>query len=363
MRWPENRLTKLLQIDYPIIQGPMAGGPSTPQLVAAVSNSGGLGSLGAGYLTPPQIREAIRTVKSLTSRPFNVSLFIPSPPAEVEETRARVEQVRGLMQPYLEELGLPPLPATLPPPEPSFDEQLEVILAEQVPVFSVTFGIIPADWTKRLKSAGVKLMATATTVNEALAQEEAGVDVVVGQGSEAGGHRGTFQLEAEKALIGTMALIPQMVDRVQVPVVAAGGIMDGRGIVAAMVLGASGAQLGTAFLTTPESGASAPYKQAVLASTEESTAITRAFSGRAARGIRNRFSEGMRPYDLSLPPYPVQNSLTRELRQVSARHNSAEYLSLWAGQATRLITTLPASELMARLIGQVETVLGQFQTN
>lgn len=229
----------------------------------------------------------------------------------------------------------------------------------RVPVFSFTFGNLSPDWLERLKSAGVVVMGTATTVAEAQVLAEAGVTVIVAQGSEAGGHRGTFLGVAEEALVGTMALVPAIVDQVSVPVVATGGIMDGRGLVAALALGAAGVQMGTAFLTCRESGAHAEHKAAILHSTEDSTVLTRAFSGKLARGIKNRFISDMQSYETVLPAYPIQNSLTKVMRRTAGQQNRPELMSLWAGQGARLSTAKSAAELVNDVVTQVEAVLSR----
>jgi nitronate monooxygenase len=243
-----------------------------------------------------------------------------------------------------------------------------VAVEERVPVFSFTFGLLPADDLAALHGAGAFVMGTATTVREARALEAAGVDAVVAQGAEAGGHRGSF-LGPGHALVGTLALVPQVVDAVSVPVVAAGGIMDGRGIAAALALGARAVSLGTAFLACPESGASPPYRRAVLANglvpgprslreaelgrgDDDPTAVTRAFTGRAARGLRNRFLEEMA--DAPVLPYPLQHALTADLRREAARAGKAELLSLWAGQGAPLARARPAAELVRDLAREAE---------
>jgi nitronate monooxygenase len=202
------------------------------------------------------------------------------------------------------------------------------------------------------------LMGTATTVEEAVVLERAGVDAVVTQGSEAGGHRGTFVGEFEAAMVGTLALVPQVVDAVGVPVVASGGVMDGRGVAATLVLGAAGAQLGTAFLTCEEAGVPAVYKEAILAAREDATRVTRAFSGRPARGIANRFMTEVDRVGAVLP-FPLQNALTRPLRTAAAKQNRAEFLSLWAGQGLRLARRQKAGELVARLAAEAQAALAR----
>jgi nitronate monooxygenase len=351
--WSETEVTRKLGVQYPIIQAGMAGGPASPELAAAVSKAGGLGTLGAGYWTGEQLRDAVRTVRRLTDRPFAVNLFAPEP---YEVSEERISRVQERMRRYRKELGLsePQFPKQF---APAFEEQMEVVLEERVPVFSFTFGKLGAEWVQALKGRDVVVIGTATTVREAVTLEESGVDMVVAQAFEAGGHRGTFLSRFEDALIGGMALIPAMVDAVRIPVIAAGGIMDGRGIAAALTLGAQGVQLGTAFLTCRESGAHPLHQQAVLSATDESTILTRAFSGKPARGIRNRFIEEMA--DVEVPDYPVQNALTREIRQAAGKQRRSEFLSMWAGQGTRLSREMTAEALIQVLVKETEKAVGR----
>lgn len=343
---PKTRVTEVLGIEHPILQAPMAGGPTTPELVAAVSNAGGLGSLGAAYLPPETLRGQIREIRDLTEGPFGVNLFVPSP---FEADPERIERANALLGQYRKELGLE-APERLYSFEESFEDQLEVVLEERAPVFSFTFGSLGPELVGRLKENGATVVGTATTVREGLRLEEDGVDMVVAQGSEAGGHRGTFLGDFEDALIGTMALVPQMVDALSIPVVASGGIMDGRGLAAALVLGAEAAQMGTAFLACEESGAHPEFKRAVLEAAEDETAVTRAFSGRAARGVKNRFLVEVGEHEEELPPFPVQNALTKDIRAAAQRQDRPEFMSLWAGQAVRLSRPTNAAELVGSVV-------------
>ena len=345
----QTALMRRLGLAHPIVQAPLAGGGDTPALVAAVCEAGGLGFIGGAYLTPAQIRDAARTVHERTSRPFGINLFAPlSAPAMPADLATAVDRVA----PFYTELGLgapaPPAPGGLP-----FDEQLTAALESGARIFSFTFGILPAPAIAAIKARGMLLAGTATTVEEAIALERAGVDAVVTQGSEAGGHRGTFAGGFDAAMVGTIALVPQVVDAVSVPVIASGGIMDGRGIAAALALGVSAVQLGTAFLMCEEAGVPDAYKQAILGAREDGTRITRAFSGRPARGIVNRF---MTEVDASgaILPFPLQNALTRPLRSAAAAQGRAEYLSLWAGQGVRLARRQRAAELIARLAKETQ---------
>jgi nitronate monooxygenase len=340
-----NELLKLLGIENAIIQGPMGGGPSTPELVAAVSNAGGLGSLGAAYQTPEQILESIRRIRGLTSRPFNINLFAGGWSAELNVDPGLIIEVLSEIH---EKLGLPAPVAPTPVPDP-FPAQLEAVIEARVPIFSFTFGIPNRDAMSRLKSRGIVILGTATTVQEAHRLEQAGVDAIVAQGSEAGAHRGTFLDSFESSMVPTLDLVRATVSAVELPVIATGGLMDGHDIVGALGAGAAAAQLGTAFLPCPESGASDAYKQAILAAKEDTTVVTRAFSGRPARGLKNAFIERLEERYLILP-YPLQNALTRSMRSAAAQQGVPDYLSLWAGQGVARARAMPAGELVARLL-------------
>jgi nitronate monooxygenase len=338
--------TERFSLSVPVIQAPMAGGGDTPQLVAAVSNAGGLGCFGAAYLGPEQIAQYACEVRALTSRPFGVNLFAPTQPAAIGD----LTEIRRKLEPYYAELGVP-LPETVAAQSFDFEAQLGAVLDSGAQFFSFTFGNLAAQTVKRAQSCGMFVMGTATTVEEAKSLERSGVDAMVAQGGEAGGHRGSFLGSFESSLIGTMALVPQIVDAVSVPVIASGGVMDGRGVAAALVLGASAVQMGTAFLTCEEVGIPEAYKEALLAAREEDTRITRAFSGRAARGIVNRF---MNEVGDEVPPFPIQNQLTRPLRNAAVKAGRAEFLNLWAGQGVRMARRQSAAELLARIKGEME---------
>lgn len=351
----QTALTQRLGLSHPIIQAPMAGGATTPELVAAVCEAGALGFIGAAYLTPSQIRELAQAVCARTDRPFGINLFAPLPTPEPPRDASAA---LNLLAPFHAELGLPP-PTFPAPAGPSFGDQLAATLDSGASVFSFTFGILPDSAIAEIKARGMVLIGTATTVEEARALEAAGVDAVVAQGSEAGAHRGTFAADFDAAMIGTLALVPQIVDAVTLPVIASGGIMDGRGIAAALALGASAVQMGTAFLTCEEAGIPEAHKAAICAAHEHQTRVTRAFSGRPARGIVNRFMQEVERADpaTAILPYPFQNALTRPLRTAAARQGREEYLSLWAGQGVRLARRLPAAELIARLADETAMVI------
>lgn len=326
----------------------MAGGATTPEFVAAVSEAGALGFIGAAYLSPDLITAVGRAVRALTSRPFGINLFAPVRPAPLPSD---IQPALAALAEYHVELRLP-APALPERVIHDFDRQLEAAIDSGASVFSFTFGLLSDDAMRALRSRGLFVLGTATTVDEAVALERAGVDAIIAQGSEAGAHRGTFGASGfDAAMIGTMALVPQIVDAVRIPVVASGGIMDGRGIAAAFALGADAVQMGTAFLTVEESGIPPAYKTAILEARETDTRVTRAFSGRAARGIANRFMDEVEARGAAANlGYPAQNALTRPLRTEAAKQNRAEFLSLWAGQGLRLARPQRAGDLVRRLV-------------
>ena len=346
----KGELLKKLGIDHPIIQAPMGGGPTTPELVAAVSNAGGLGSLAAAYLKPSEIIDAIQRIRLLTSKPFNVNLFAGG---YQTDTNFDAQPMLDVLAEIHAKLGLPaPIRPTVAP-DP-FPDQFEAVIEARPPIFSFTFGIPDEKSMERLKKHGITTLGTATTVNEAHLLASAGVDAIVAQGSEAGAHRGTFTGLFDAAMVPTRQLVRGIAELLAIPVVASGGIMDGREIAETLALGASAAQLGTAFLCCPESGASAAYKQAILATKEDCTVITRAFSGRPARGLINTFIAKLKDRENVILPYPQQNALTRAMRNAAAKQGNAQFLSLWAGTGVSRTRRLPATELMMRLKHEIE---------
>jgi nitronate monooxygenase len=346
-------LCDLLGCRYPLLQAPMAGGPTTPELVAAVSNAGGFGSLAGSRLTPTQIDEAIRSVRGQTDRPFGVN-FIIAPP---EEGNRDVQAAQAILDRFRAELGLAPGTAELALPESTLMKSLEVVLGHQVPVVSFALGD-PAALVERCASGGAKVVAMATTVDESVRLAEAGVDAIVAQGSEAGGHRSTFPLAADGVppLVGTLALVPQVVDAVSVPVVAAGGIADGRGLVAALALGAAGAQIGSRFLVARESGAFPAWKERLLAATEVDTVVSRVFSGRPARGVRNRLVDEHEGADALA--WPLQALAADDVYRAAAARDDAEVFPLLAGQALRLLKPdQGAGEIVSEIVAQAGEAL------
>ncbi|MCQ8216321.1 nitronate monooxygenase [Burkholderia pseudomallei] len=333
----------------PLVQAPMVGA-TTPALVAAASNAGALGSLGGASFAPEKLAAEIAAVRAATRRAFAVNLFV-LPDAQPDD--AAVRRALDAIDPLRAQFGLPP-GAPLPRYAPDFRAQLDALVDARVPVASFTFGVLDKKDVVRLQAAGTYVIGTATHVAEGLAWQAAGADAICAQGAEAGGHRGTFIGSAEDALVGTIALVPQLVDATNLPVLAAGGIMDGRGIAAALALGAQAAQLGTAFLTCAESAIPACWKARLLASDDTSTSVTRAITGRHARGIRNALMAQLAGRPDSVAPYPVQNALTQELRQTAARAGDAEYLSLWSGQGAPLGKHRDGAQTTAQLIDALD---------
>jgi len=345
-----NSFLQKLGIDVPIILAPMAGGPSTPQLVAAVSNAGGLGSLGSAYSTPEQITEEIRRIRELTKRPFAVNLFAVK---YGELPYVDPQPMLELLAEVHRELGIDP--PTLPPaPQNPFAKQFEVVLAARPAVFSFTFGMPSKDDLQRARSAGILLIGTATTPDEAQVLADAGVDAIVAQGAEAGSHRSTFIASFECSMVPTLDLVRTIARAVSVPVIASGGLMDGRDVAAALRAGASAVALGTAFLACPESGASEPYKRAILSAKQDTTVMTRAYSGRPARGLKNKWIEKLNERRDLILPFPLQNALTRAMRTAAAKADNADYLSLWAGQGVTRARAMPAGELVRVLMQEAK---------
>jgi len=351
--WHDRRILDLLDIEHPIIQAPMAAA-SNAELVATVSEAGGLGSLGAAGTPPDRLRATVKVIQQRTGRPFNINLF--SAHIENYDREARPgAQLSERLQAYHSELGLDQVPDPAPMYGPA-QEQFEVLVEEGVRVISFHYGA-DARLVAKAHDSGAKVLCSATTAAEARELESIGVDAVIAQGSEAGGHRGTFTVDYRQALIGTMALVPQIVDAVSIPVIAAGGIMDARGVVASLALGASAVQLGTAFLGCPEAPIPDAWRDSLHGAEAEATAVTEAMSGKAARGIRNRYIDEIEALDEPILPYPAHYSISRDLRKAAAQSGNAEFIALWAGQGVGLIKRLPAADLVNELVVESQKLL------
>jgi nitronate monooxygenase len=352
--WPRRRLCDLLRIDHPIIQAPMARA-DTPELAAAVSNAGGLGSLACSQQPPEAVRALTARLRAATGRPFNLNFFChPVPRADPARLAEAIERLR----PYYVELGIGAPPSQVPATGPGFDATRLVLLLElRPPVASFHFGGPEPAAIRALKAAGIVLLGTATTVAEARSLEAAGFDAVIAQGWEAGGHRGSHTWSAPTEGIGTLALVPQVADAVRPPVIAAGGIADGRGIAAALALGACGVQLGTAFLVCPEAATDPARRAALAAATDEDTILTDAVTGRPARARRSRYASEMAGH--RLPDFPSQLALTGPLLEAAGRVGNPDFAFHVYGQSAALSRPLPAAELVRLLVAETREVLGQ----
>jgi len=357
-QWNKTRISTSLGIEYPIIQGPL-GGLSTQRLTAAVSNFGGLGSFGGVGLSPSAIKDAIAEIRDLTSKPFAINLWV-STEDEAAHTSGSEAFARSLtpLAGHIQALG-GTLPAYTPYVVPSrFEDQVRVLLDAKVPAFSFIVGVPPKEILDECRAQGILTIGTVTTPDEAIVLEQAGVDVIVASGFEAGGHRGSFLRSSEESLTGTFSLLPQVVDAVSVPVVAAGGITDARGIVAAFALGAEGVQIGTAFLPCEESGASVAHREAILSGKARRTGLTRGFTGRLARGIHNQLLEELNRPGVEILPYPLQRYLVRNLSVLADKAGKPEFLPLWAGQSASLSRHSDAKTLLQTLVSEVSAIAG-----
>jgi len=354
--WPDSRLLDLFGIELPILLAPMAG-PVLAEMAVAVANAGGLGSLPCALLSPEQTRAELEKIRQGANRPINVNFFCHTPPVFDE---AREMAWRQRLRPYYLELDVDPdgpIPVSNRAP---FDDTLCSLVEEYRPeIVSFHFGLPEASLLQRVKATGAKVISSATTVREAVWLEERGCDAIIAQGFEAGGHRGIFLDDDISKQVGTMALVPQMVDAVKVPVIAAGGIADGRGIVAALALGAAAVQIGTAYMFCPEAKLSATARQALADAHDDDTTLTRLFTGRPARGIVNRVMREVGAMSALAPAFPLAGGALAPLRAKTEPQGSGDFMSLWSGQAMTLGRAMPAAELTRTLADEAKTLLGR----
>lgn len=345
---------QMLGIDLPIIQAPMAGA-GLSDLAVAVAEAGGLGSLPCALLTPDQLRTQFGVIRQRTARPINVNFFCHRP---ATPDAAREAKWRRRLEPYYQEFGLDPnapVPASNRAP---FDEEFCALVEELRPeVVSFHFGLPKQRLLNRVVATGAKIMSSATTVDEARWLEAEGCHAIIAQGAEAGGHRGMFRTEEIATQVGTLSLVPQVVDAVRVPVIAAGGIADGRGIAAAFMLGASAVQIGTAYLFTPEATIAVPHRRALAAGSGRETALTNVFTGRPARGIVNRIMRDVGPIAADAPQFPLAGGALAPLRSASEPGGSEDFMSLWSGQSAGLSRAMPAGDLTRNLADQALALL------
>jgi nitronate monooxygenase len=353
-KWTDTSFTRRLGVAYPIIQGPFGRGSSSVQLAAAVSNAGGLGSFGANVLAPEDILKTAIEIRKHTEKPFSLNLWVSTFDDGGDSLdEATYERLLKILAPYYRELGVEP------PPRPdgvvrNFQDQVAALLEARPPAFSFIFGIPSQQILKQCRENGIVTIGGAATVDEAATLEAAGIDMVVASGFEAGGHRSSFLRPSDESLIGTFSLIPQIANKVKVPVIAAGGIADGRGIAAALMLGAHAAQIGTAFLACEESGAHPLHREALFQEQSKDTVLSRAFTGRLARGIANRFATEVKSHNTELAMYPAQGWAVAPLRAAALAHGRTDLVNFWAGQSTALIRHRKADELFASLVRETE---------
>lgn len=352
MNWPDTRLRDLLNIDHPIVQAPMAGA-SSPDMAIAAASAGALGSLGCALQSPDQFIADATAARAGTNRALNYNFFVHKPPMD---DPAKTAAVIGRLRPWYDMLGLGE-PAAPRETHLTFNQDMCDVLLDHPPnVVSFHFGLPDKALVHQLKAKGCTILSSATSAAEARWLEQNGADAIIAQGYEAGGHNGWFLPRNGADVAGTMALVPRIVDAVSVPVIAAGGIADGRGIAAALMLGAAGVQIGTAFLATPECRSHDVHKDAVIDATGDDTMQTTAFSGRAARTITNDYAREMAQL-ADLPDFPLMNSATAPIRAATAKDGTGAAFALWAGQAVGLARAETTTEVVERLVTETRAVL------
>lgn len=352
--WNRTKFTDLLGIQYPIVQGPFGGGLSSVNLTSTISNAGGLGSFGGQPFSANEIIETCKEIRKNTDKPFNINLWVNDRDARLAEFGDEdYKKLQGLFKPYFNELGLP-IPERPKNLGPKFEEQIEAVFASRPSVFSFVYGIPSSDILEKCRTLGIKTIGAATTVDEAIELEKAGVDGIVATGFEAGGHRVSFLRPAEDSLTGIFSLIPQVADNVKIPIIAAGGIADSRGIKAALALGADAVQMGTAFLATSQSNATQDHKDKLFSADAKYTTLTKIFTGRLSRGIRNRLTEELKHSESLLAPYPLQGKFMSFLKAYPPTANSnPDFKAYWAGQSAPLLKHKDAKVLMEGLVKEM----------
>ncbi|MRG45724.1 nitronate monooxygenase [Chitinophaga sp. SYP-B3965] len=345
--WYNTKATQLLGIDYPIFQGPFGGNLSSVALVASVSNAGGLGGYGAYTMSPQEIYDIDRQIKAATPKPYNLNLWVSDTDAPASDEQ--YDKTRQAFSPYFSELGIP-FPEKPQPFHSRFEDQLQVILDIRPKVFSFMFGTLPPDVLEQCRRLGIKTIGAATTLDEAIALENSGVDMIIASGFEAGGHRPSFLDAAEASTIGTFVLLQLIREKVKVPVIAAGGIASGRGIAAALALGADAVQVGTAFLACDESNALPIHKQMLFSDEAKYTTLSRAFTGRLGRGITSRIARELRGNEAAILPFPLQSTLMSSLRKAALDQQKWDMILFWGGQIAPLLKHKSVHTLMQSLI-------------
>lgn len=348
--WYNTKATRLLGIDYPIMQGPFGGNLSTVELTAAVSNAGGLGGYGAYTMSPQEIFDVDKQLKAATDKPYNINLWVSDhdiPDGGI--TDEQYNKTKALYKPYFDEVGIP-LPEKPAPFQSRFENQLQVILDIKPKVFSFMFGALSEDVLEQCRRAGIATVGAATTLDEAVFLENSGVDMIIASGFEAGGHRPSFLASAESSLTGTFVLLQLIREKVKIPIIAAGGIANGRGVAAALALGADAAQIGTAFLATDESNALPIHREMLFSDAAKYTTLSRAYTGRLGRGITSRIAKEIIGKEENILPFPLQTTLISPLRKAALDQQKWDMILFWGGQIAPILKHTKAKELMHSLI-------------
>lgn len=348
--WYQTKASQILGIQYPILQGPFGGNLSSVGLVSTVSNAGGLGGYGAYTLSPQEIIDVDKQIKAATNKPYNINLWVSdTDAADGTVSDEQFKQARQLFRPYFDELGIA-LPEKPAPFKSRFENQVEVILHQKPPVFSFMFGIPSADILEQCRRLGIITIGAATTLDEALVLESAGVDLIIASGFEAGGHRPSFLAPAESSTTGTFVLLQLIKEKIKTPVIAAGGIANGKGVAAALVLGADAAQIGTAFLATDESNATDMHRQMLFSDAAKYTTLSRAFTGRLGRGITSRIAADLLHKENSFLPFPLQTQFMSHIRKAAIDQEKWDMILFWGGQIAPVLKHTRAAQLMDSII-------------
>ena len=360
--WYQNRASRLLGIQYPILQGPFGGSLSTVELVSTVSNAGGLGGYGAYTLSPQEIISVNQMIKAATDKPYNINLWV-SDTDTIDGTVSdeHFNKAQELFKPYFEELGID-LPEKPAPFKSRFENQVEAVLHQRPPVFSFIFGVPSADILEQCHRLGIVTVGAATTPDEAVVLESAGVDMIIASGFEAGGHRPSFLASAESSATGTFVLLQLIKEKVKTPVIAAGGIANGKGVSAALALGADAAQLGTAFLATDESNASAMHKQMLFSDAAKHTTLSRAYTGRLGRGITSRITRDLVNKGNSFLPFPLQAHFMAPLNKAAREQERWDMILFWSGQIAPALKYTKAAELMRSIVSETTEYYDRLKT-
>ena len=360
--WYKTKASEILGIEYPILQGPFGGNLSSIQLVATVSNAGGLGGYGAYTLSPQEIVEVDQQIKAATNKPYNINLWV-SDTDTVDGSIAdeQFKRAESLFKPYFDELGIE-LPEKPAPFISRFEKQVEVILRQRPPVFSFMFGVPSAEILEQCHRLGIVTIGAATTLDEAIVLESAGVDLIIASGFEAGGHRPSFLASLELSTIGTFVLVQLIKEKVKIPVIAAGGIANGKGVAAALALGADAVQIGTAFLATDESNATAIHKKMLFSDAAKYTRLSRAYTGRLGRGISSRIAEELVNKEKGFLPFPLQTQFMSHLRKAAIEQEKWDMILFWGGQIAPILKHTKAGELMKSLVEEATAYFDHLKT-